>query len=104
LAACLYVALVGGVSGGFVALAIVLCNSIMFPLIFTLTLERSSASERATSGVLCTAIVAGAIVPLLVGTVSGRAGYAAALIVPALCYAVLCVFAIRVGLAPIKTG
>ncbi len=44
-AMCLYVAAVGGVAAGFVALAIGLFNSIMFPVIFTITLERS-ISER----------------------------------------------------------
>jgi len=69
----------------------------MFPVIFTLTLERSSASEEATSGLLCTAIVGGALVPLLVGKVSDLASYHAALIVPAACYALLCLFAIAAG-------
>ncbi|MET0308446.1 MAG: MFS transporter [Sphingomonas sp.] len=98
-AMCLYVFAVGGVTAGFVALAIGLFNSIMFPVIFTLTLERSSASEEATSGLLCTAIIGGAFVPLLVGTVSGAHGYAFALIVPALCYGVLCIFSIAAGRA-----
>ena len=40
-AMCLYVATVGGVTAGFVALCIGLFNSIMFPVIFTITLERS---------------------------------------------------------------
>jgi MFS transporter, FHS family, L-fucose permease len=93
-AMCLYVATVGGVSGGFVALCIGLFNSIMFPVIFTITLERSSASAEATSGLLCTAIVGGAAIPLLVGKVSEFTSYHTALVVPALCYAVLCVFAI----------
>lgn len=93
-AMCLYVALIGGVSSGFVALAIGFFNSIMFPVIFTLTLERSRASEEATSGLLCTAIVGGALIPLLVGKVSEFTSYHAALIVPALCYAVLVAFAI----------
>jgi FHS family L-fucose permease-like MFS transporter len=98
-AMCFYVFAVGGVTAGFVALAIGLFNSIMFPVIFTLTLERSSASEEATSGLLCTAIIGGAFVPLAVGWVSGLHGYSFALIVPALCYAVLCVFAIAAGRA-----
>src|SRR5690606_26226195 len=51
-AMCLYVVTTGGVPGGFVALAIGLFNSIMFPVIFTLTLERSTASTEATSGLL----------------------------------------------------
>jgi FHS family L-fucose permease-like MFS transporter len=100
-AMCIYVFGVGGVTAGFVALAIGLFNSIMFPVIFTLTLERSSASEEATSGLLCTAIVGGAALPLLVGLVSGAQGYAFALIVPAACYVALCVFAIAAGRAQV---
>ena len=91
---CLYVVGVGGVSAGFVALCIGLFNSIMFPVIFTITLERSSASTEATSGLLCTAIVGGALIPLLVGKVSELTSYHVALIVPAACYAVLCAFAL----------
>jgi FHS family L-fucose permease-like MFS transporter len=93
-AMCLYVAAVGGVTAGFVALAIGLFNSIMFPLIFTITLERSSASAEATSGLLCTAIVGGALIPLLVGKFSEFTSYHAALLIPAACYAVLCLFAL----------
>jgi MFS transporter, FHS family, L-fucose permease len=100
-AMCLYVFAVGGVTAGFVALAIGLFNSIMFPVIFTLTLERSTASAEATSGLLCTAIVGGAVLPLLVGLLSGAHGYAFALILPAACYAALCFFAIAAGRAPV---
>lgn len=94
---CFYVMAVGGVTSGFVALAIGLFNSIMFPVIFTLTLERSTASQEATSGFLCTAIVGGAFVPLLTGVVSGASSYAAAFIVPGLCYIALTVFAVAAG-------
>ncbi|MGB3166005.1 MAG: glucose/galactose MFS transporter, partial [Alteraurantiacibacter sp.] len=93
-AMCLYVFLVGGVTAGYVALAIGLFNSIMFPVIFTLTLERSTASEEATSAMLCTGIIGGAFIPLLVGTVSDASSYTVAFIVPAICYAVLCLFAL----------
>lgn len=96
-AMCLYVAGVGGVSAGFVALAIGLFNSIMFPVIFTLTLERSSASSEATAGLMCTAIVGGAILPLAVGSLADVAGYAAAMLVPAACYVALCAFAFAAG-------
>jgi FHS family L-fucose permease-like MFS transporter len=96
-AMCLYVFAFGGVSGGFVALGIGLFNSIMFPVIFTLTLDRSSASEEATSGLLCTAIVGGAFLPLLVGAVADKAGYVAAFGVPAACYLVLWLFAVLAG-------
>ena len=102
-AMCLYVFTIGGVSAGFVALAIGLVNSIMFPVIFTLTLERSSASEQATSGILCTSIIGGAFLPPLVGAVSGAVGYAVAFCVPATCYVLLCVFAAAAGsTAPVR--
>ena len=99
---CLYVVAVGGVSGGFVALSIGLFNSIMFPVIFTLTLERSTARAEATSGLLCTAIVGGAAIPYLAGHLSDAVGYAAALALPAGCYVALCVFAIAAGRAPAR--
>ena len=41
---------------GYAALAIGFFNSIMFPTIFTITLERSGVSQSATSGLLCVAI------------------------------------------------
>ncbi len=96
-AMCLYVFAFGGVSAGFVALEIGLFNSIMFPVIFTLTLDRSSATQEATSGLLCTAIVGGAFVPLVVGAVADKAGYVMAFLVPAACYLVLWTFAISAG-------
>ena len=98
-AMCLYVFAVGGVSAGYVALAIGLFNSIMFPVIFTITLERSTASEEATSGFLCFSIIGGAAIPPLVGLVSQNTDYVTALIVPALCYATLCFFALSAGRA-----
>ena len=93
-AMCLYVFAVGGVGAGYAALAIGLTNSIMFPVIFTLTLERSTASEEATSGFLCFSIVGGAAIPPLVGFVSQRSDYVTSFIVPAACYALLLGFAL----------
>ena len=98
-AMCLYVFAVGGISAGYVCIAIGLFNSIMFPVIFTITLERSTASEEATSGFLCFSIIGGAAIPPLVGLVSQNSDYVTALIVPAVCYAILCFFAISAGRA-----
>lgn len=103
-AICLFVALVGGSVSGYAALGIGLFNSIMFPVIFTLTLERSSASKEATSGFLCFAIVGGAFVPLLVGLVSGATSYAAAFVVPAACYALLFGFGIAAARTSVIRG
>ncbi|OSZ72652.1 MFS transporter [Sphingomonas sp. IBVSS1] len=98
---CLFVASVGGAAAGYAALAIGLFNSIMFPVIFTLTLERSTARKEATSGFLCFAIVGGAAVPLLAGLVSGATSYATAFLVPALCYATLLAFGAAAARAPV---
>lgn len=99
---CVVVLAIGGVAGGYAALAVGLCNSIMFPSIFTLTLERSSASEEATSGFLCTAIVGGAFLPLIAGAIADTAGYQRSFALPALCYLALCGFAIAAGRARIR--
>lgn len=104
-AICLFVFLVGGSAGGHAALTIGLFNSIMFPVIFTLTLERSSASQAATSGFLCFSIVGGAAIPLLVGLVSGATSYVTAFVVPAACYALLLAFALAAGrAAAVRSG
>ena len=98
-AMCFYVFAVGGVSAGYIALAIGLFNSIMFPVIFTITLERSTASEEATSGFLCFSIIGGAAIPPLVGLVSQNSDYVTAFIVPAICYGILLFFAVSAGRA-----
>ena len=104
-AMCLYIFAVGGVTAGYVALAIGLFNSIMFPVIFTLTLERSSASEEATSALLCTGIVGGAAIPFAVGLLSGETSYTFAFIIPCVCYALLCLFAFSAGRAqPVRAS
>ena len=96
---CLTVRLTQGPAAGVAALAIGLMNSIMFPVIFTLTLERTSASRAATSGLLCMAIVGGAFLPRLVGVIADAAGLRSAYIVPLLAYACICAFAIAAGRA-----
>ena len=67
---------------GYAALAIGFFNSIMFPTIFTITLERSGVSQSATSGLLCVAIFGGALLPLAVGAIADRFGLDAAFAVP----------------------
>ncbi len=100
---CGYILFVGGSAAGYAALGIGLMNSIMFPVIFTLTLERSSARAEATSGFLCFSIVGGAAMPPLAGWVSGYSGYAAAFIVPGLCYLVVAGFALLAARTPPHT-
>lgn len=91
---CLIVARTGGVSAAFAALAVGLFNSVMFPAIFTLTLERSSAPASATSGLLCMAIIGGAVLPLIGGRVADAGSLNAAFFIPMLGYVLLTVFAV----------
>jgi MFS transporter, FHS family, L-fucose permease len=85
---------VNGPLGAWAALSVGLFNSIMFPTIFTLTLERSEAPASATSGLLCVAIVGGAALPPIAGWLADRAGVNWAFIVPALGYVGIILFAI----------
>jgi FHS family L-fucose permease-like MFS transporter len=96
---CLTVRLTPGSAAGVAALAVGLMNSIMFPVIFTLTLERSRASQAATSGLLCMAIVGGAFLPRLAGHIADLSGLRAAYIVPLFAY--LCISAF--GFAAART-
>jgi MFS transporter, FHS family, L-fucose permease len=100
IAAVLCLAVSQGV-GGFAAvcaLAIGIFNSIMFPNIFTLTLERSTASPAATSGLLCMAIVGGAVLPPATGfiadSIPAPGGLHAAFLLPMVAYVLICAFAI----------
>jgi FHS family L-fucose permease-like MFS transporter len=89
---CLTVRLTPGAAAGVAALSIGLMNSIMFPVIFTLTLERSSASEAATSGLLCMAIVGGAFLPWLAGRIADVMSLRASYLVPLVAYLAISVF------------
>jgi FHS family L-fucose permease-like MFS transporter len=73
-ALCLTVSQQNGQVAAVCAIAVGLCNSIMFPNIFTITLERSSASAAATSGLLCVAIVGGALLPQVSGAIIDHVG------------------------------
>ncbi|QYE37087.1 sugar MFS transporter (plasmid) [Polymorphobacter sp. PAMC 29334] len=85
--------LVAANSSGTVAavalLAIGLANAIQFPTIFSLASEGLGRRAADGSGLICMAIVGGAIVPPLTGFVADQSSLAVALIVPALCYAVI---------------
>jgi FHS family L-fucose permease-like MFS transporter len=91
---CAIVLAVDGPVAGYAALSIGFFNSIMFPTIFTMTLERSGVSRSATSGLLCLAIVGGASFPMAVGVVADSVGLGAAFSVPLLAYLIIAGFAV----------
>ncbi|GGQ12340.1 sugar MFS transporter [Shewanella litoralis] len=82
--------LVAMTSSGAVAmwsiLAVGLFNSIMFPTIFSLALRGLGPHTSQGSGILCLAIVGGAIVPLLQGVMADAMGLQLAFILPVVCY------------------
>jgi FHS family L-fucose permease-like MFS transporter len=76
-------------------LGVGLFNSIMFPTIFTLAIARLGKRTSEGSGVLCMAIVGGAVVPLLMGYFADRIGLQRAYIVPALCYGYIVYYGLK---------
>jgi MFS transporter, FHS family, L-fucose permease len=83
-----------GLVSGWSLLAIGLFNSIMFPTIFSLACEGLGPRAAEGSGIICVAIVGGAVVPLITGHGADWAGLKAALVVPAICYAGILSFGI----------
>ena len=67
-------------------LEIGLFNSIMFPTIFTLSLNGLGNLKPKGAGLLCTGIVGGAIIPPLYGLLTDFMGFKFSLIVLSLCY------------------
>jgi FHS family L-fucose permease-like MFS transporter len=82
--------LIAMAAGGQVAmlalLAVGLFNSIMFPTIFTLAIDGLGKNTAQGSGILCMAIVGGAIIPLVQGTLADTMGLHHSYILPVLCY------------------
>jgi len=84
-----------GVVAGYSLLAIGLMNSIMFPTIFSLACAGLGSRAAEGSGVICVAIVGGAVIPPLTGQLADMSGsLAIALALPALCYVVIASFGV----------
>ena len=71
----------------FSALSVGFFNSIMFPTIFTNTLDGLKELKPQASGILCTSIFGGAVIPPLFGLMTDKMGFEVAFILPILCYA-----------------
>jgi FHS family L-fucose permease-like MFS transporter len=99
--ACLAIALVltamfasGGIAM-WAILAVGLCNSIMFPTIFSMALHGLGKYTGQGSGILCMAIVGGALVPFAQGLLADTIGLKISFVVPALCYAFIVFFGLK---------
>ena len=67
-------------------LAVGLFNSVMFPTIFTLAIDGLGKHTGQASGILCTAIVGGAVLPVIQGFFADNIGIHHAFFVPVISY------------------
>jgi FHS family L-fucose permease-like MFS transporter len=79
-------------------LAVGLCNSIMFPSIFTLGVQDLGPLTSKGSSLLVAAIVGGALIPLSQGKLADHIGLHPSFIIPAICYIYIACF----GFAALK--
>jgi FHS family L-fucose permease-like MFS transporter len=84
-------------------IAVGLFNSIMFPTIFTLAIDGLGRHTSQGSGILCMAIVGGALIPVLQGALADVIGIHHAFIIPLACYAYIAWYGVR-GVAPAARG
>jgi len=81
-----------GLISGVTLLGVGCFNAIMFPTIFTLASAGLGERTAEGSGIICMAIVGGAVVPILTGWAADHSNLRMALIVPALCYVGIALF------------
>ena len=82
-----------GLVSGYALLAVGLFNAIMFPTIFSLASAGLGKRAAEGSGIICMAILGGAVVPPLTGLVADAANLRTALLIPAICYVVIALYA-----------
>jgi FHS family L-fucose permease-like MFS transporter len=80
------------------ALAVGLCNSIMFPSIFTLGIQDLGPLTSKGSSLMIAAILGGAVIPYATGKLADHIGLQPSFLIPAICYVYIAAF----GLAGIK--
>jgi FHS family L-fucose permease-like MFS transporter len=83
-----------GAMAAWTLLGVGLMNSIMFPTIFSLASEGLGDRAADGSGVICVAIVGGALIPPLTGLLADGYGLAFSLVLPALCYLLILAYGI----------
>ncbi|WNC73082.1 L-fucose:H+ symporter permease [Thalassotalea psychrophila] len=76
-------------------LSVGLCNSIMFPTIFSLGIQDLGKSTSQGSGIMCLAIAGGAIVPMIQGILADLIGIQLAFIVPVFCYLYIVFYGVK---------
>ncbi|MBK1439156.1 L-fucose:H+ symporter permease [Parapedobacter sp. ISTM3] len=86
---------VDGLFAVYAMVGVTFLMSIMFPTVFSLAISGLGKHTKQGSSVLIMAIVGGAIIPLVMGSVSDRFTMQTAYLVPAVCFVVVLLFALR---------
>jgi MFS transporter, FHS family, L-fucose permease len=95
--------MIQGSIGMWALLAIGLFNSIMFPTIFSLSLEKLGGLTGKASGLLCMGIVGGAIVPMVQASFADSYTLIGSFAIPAICYAYIAWFGLS-GFRPAQSN
>lgn len=85
----------GGKLAMWAVLAVGLFNSIMFPTIFSLALKGLGRHTSQGSGILCLAIVGGAILPVVMGGLADTIGIHLAFLMPVICYVYILYYGLK---------
>lgn len=72
-----------------------LCNSIMFPTIFSLAVKKLGPWTSVGSSILCLAIVGGAVVPMVQGAIADIASIRIGFILPLACYLYIAFYGVK---------
>lgn len=83
-------------------LAVGLCNSIMFPSIFTLGIQNLGPLTSKGSSLLIAAILGGAVIPELQGRLADSIGLHPSFIIPVICYVYIACFGIAAIRRPLS--
>ena len=76
----------------------------MFPAIFTLAIEGLGRHTEQGSGILCAAIVGGAVIPWLQGVFADSAGLHISFVLPAVCYIYIAWYGLKGHATDAKPG
>lgn len=92
-------------SGQAAIATLVLCgffNSVMFPNIFTLGIAGLGPMTSKGSGLIMTAVVGGAVVPLAIGALADKVGIQHSFVIPMICYLYIAYYGLS-GSKPTRT-
>lgn len=105
--AAIVLILIAMFANGYIAMAAIiavgLCNSIMFPTIFSMALHNLGKFTGQGSGILCMAIVGGALIPFTTGFMADLIGLQKSFFVPAICYVFILFFGLKFSKLHLQT-